>query len=230
MRRADRLFQILQALRPGPTTAAALAGRLEVSERTIYRDVRDLIDSGVPIEGEAGLGYVLAETFHLPPLMFSAEEVEALTLGARVVESWADPALVRAARSVLEKVDAVLPEPMRGQGERSRLFSVQFEPSAAVAERLGSLREAIRDRHKVVLHYRRPDGVESERVVQPLCLVLMMSSWMLAAWCELRADFRSFRLDRVDRMTVLDEAFEEQPDQGLEAFLRKVHAEGEENP
>lgn len=203
-------------------TAAALANRLGVSERTVYRDVSDLVASGVPIEGEAGVGYSLSEHFHLPPLMLTPDEVEALTLGARVVEEWADPELVAAARSVLEKVEAVLPEPLKRGAQQSRLFSVSFDSSDEVAQRLATLRGAVRDRRKVCFHYRRADGTESERTVEPICLVLMMSAWLLAAWCELRSDFRTFRLDRMGDLRLLDETFMDNSARGLTPFLRTV--------
>ncbi len=134
MRRADRLFQIVQFLRSRRvTTARWLAERLEVSERTIYRDVRDLLASGVPIDGEAGIGYAIRRGFDLPPLMFSREELDALAFGARIVESWADPALATAARSVLSKVQTVLPDNLKNGIDAATLFSpmVRIQPEVA---------------------------------------------------------------------------------------------------
>jgi predicted DNA-binding transcriptional regulator YafY len=171
MRRADRLFQIIQVLRRGRlTTATQLAERLEVSERTIYRDVKDLMASGVPIEGEAGVGYIMGLDFDLPPMMFSHEEVQALVLGARMVESFGDASLRTAARSVLDKVEAVLPEDLRAQVESTALFSLPFVLEDGTRERLGWLREGIDQRRKMRLEYRDQKDQNSERVVRPLGL------------------------------------------------------------
>jgi predicted DNA-binding transcriptional regulator YafY len=223
MRRADRLFQIIQILRHCRlTTARHLAKRLEVSERTVYRDIRDLISSGVPIEGEAGVGYVLPRTFDVPPLMFTADEIEALVLGVRVVEAWADADLVRAARSLLEKVQAVLPAAADRPLDELPLFSVSFTASPEVAARVAALRGAVRDRRKTRFRYVRADGQESERTVRPLCLTLMMTTWLLTAWCETKRDFRNFRLDRMSYLEVLDEVFGEDEARSLEAFLRTL--------
>lgn len=223
MRRADRLFQIIQILRRGRvTTAARLAEELEVSVRTVYRDVSDLVCSGVPIEGEAGVGYALPRSFDLPPLMFTEDEIEALVLGARTVESWADPALKEAAARVLSKVEAVLPDRLRARVTDSAIFSLNFRPDPGIDGALGLLRQALRGRRKVRFSYRRGDGAGSSRVVRPLCLSLTAPVWLFTAWCELRADFRNFRVDRMDRVTVLDEGFEQEPGRGLGDFLRQV--------
>ncbi len=198
MRRADRLFQIVQFLRSRRvTTARWLAERLEVSERTIYRDVRDLIASGVPIDGEAGIGYAIRKGFDLPPLMFSHDELQALTLGARIVESWADPALATAARSVLSKVETVLPQHLKGGIDAVQLFSPMIRLQPDVAAIMATLRCAIDERHKVHFTYTRQDGEGSQRSVWPLGLFFWGQVWTLGAWCELREAFRSFRLDRI---------------------------------
>src|SRR4051812_39275569 len=156
MRRADRLFQIVQRLRRhgAVVTAAALAHELEVSERTVYRDVADLVASGVPITGEAGVGYRLPRgAFDLPPLMFTEDEIEALVLGARVVESWADPALARAAADVLAKVEVVLPPALRERIAGATLFALNLRERAAESGHLTTLRAAVRERRKVRLAY-----------------------------------------------------------------------------
>ncbi len=224
MRRADRLFEIIQIMRRRRlTTAAYLAERLEVSERTIYRDLRHLSCSGVPIDGEAGLGYVL-RGFDLPPLMFSKEEIEALVLGARVVESWGDPGLVKAARSLLGKVEVVLPDELKGRLDTSPVFAVNFRPQPAVAADLSTLRHAIGERHPIRFAYRRADGTDSVREVRPLCVTFMAPVWMLSAWCELRQAFRNFRLDRMTELQTLDQTFEEEPGRSLADFLREVTA------
>lgn len=221
MRRADRLFQIIQILRRGRvTTAARLAKELEVSERTVYRDIRDLVCTGVPIEGEAGVGYALPRSFDLPPLMFTEDEIEALVLGARTVKSWADPGLKDAAERVLSKVEAVLPDALKARITESAIFALNFRPEPAIGGFLGLLRQAQREQRKVHLHYRRADGIESHRVVRPLCLSFTAPMWMLSGWCELRDDFRNFRLDRMDKIELLDETFEHEPGRSLEDFLR----------
>jgi predicted DNA-binding transcriptional regulator YafY len=224
VRRADRLFQIVQLLRGRRlTTAAWLADELEVSPRTVYRDIRDLICSGVPIDGEAGVGYTLPSRFDLPPLMFSRDEIEAMVLGARVVEGWADAGLVAAARSALRKIEAVIPERLRPRLERSRLFAVNFSKErAAIGERLAALRRAVDLRLKVQLSYAREDGEKSARVVWPLCLAFFGPNWLLTAWCELRDDFRNFRLDRINAIELLEEPFEEQPGRSLEDFFKRI--------
>jgi predicted DNA-binding transcriptional regulator YafY len=225
MRRADRLFEIVQILRRRRlTTATQLADRLEVSERTVYRDIRDLIAAGVPIEGEAGLGYVL-RGYDLPPLMFSEDEIEALVLGARTVESWADPELARAARSILDKVDAVLPERLRGRLEDAALFAPNPKRSRAAGETLGSLRRATREHRMVRFAYTDADGQQTQREVRPLCQTFWASVWLLSGWCELRDDFRSFRIDRIADLELLDRSFEEEPGRTLVDFLARVTGE-----
>ena len=223
MRRADRLFQIVQMLRRRRlTTAAQLAERLEVSERTVYRDIRDLSGSGVPILGEAGVGYRLGKDFDLPPLMFSGEEVQALVLGARMVESWGDSELRQAARSVLTKVEAVLPPSKRQQLHDTALFSLSFRVSKEVRANVGALRKAIDARTKIRLDYKDREGVASGRVVCPLGLYFWGNVWTLGAWCELREDFRNFRLDRIEKATSTSETFRSEPPLTLEDYVRAM--------
>ncbi len=223
MRRADRLFQIVQMLRRRRlTTAAQLAERLEVSERTVYRDIRDLSGSGVPILGEAGVGYRLGKDFDLPPLMFSGEEVQALVLGARMVESWGDSELRQAARSVLTKVEAVLPPSKRQQLHDTALFSLSFRVSPEVRANVGALRKAIDARTKIRLDYKDREGVASGRVVCPLGLYFWGNVWTLGAWCELREDFRNFRLDRIEKATSTNEKFRSEPPLTLEDYVRAM--------
>lgn len=223
MRRADRLFQIVQKLRGGRlVTASQLADHLEVSARTIYRDVRDLLSSGVPILGEAGVGYTLPRSFDLPPLMFDRQEIEALVIGARIVGSWGDKRLARAAKAVLSKVEAVLPERLRRQLDETALFAPSFHVPPEARAFLGELRAAMERRQKVRLDYRDAEGRPTERVLRPLGLFFWGTGWSLLAYCELREDFRNFRLDRMQTLDVLDEAFELEPGRTLEDFLRRV--------
>jgi predicted DNA-binding transcriptional regulator YafY len=223
LRRADRLFQIVQLLRRDRlSTAAKLARELRVSERTIYRDIQDLTCSGVPIEGEAGVGYALPRSFDLPPLMFTVDELEALVAGARVIQAWADPALREAARTALGKVEAVVPEAVRARLLHSEIHAPDFFAPPGAARFMGELREALRDQRKVAMRYRRGDGQESARVVLPLGLFFWGYTWSLVAWCEWRGAFRTFRLDRVLELTVLPGTFEPGPGQSLAEFLQDI--------
>jgi predicted DNA-binding transcriptional regulator YafY len=223
VRRADRLFQIIQYVRGHRvTTAAELARALEVSERTVYRDIRDLVLSGVPIEGEAGVGYVLRKGFDLPPLMFTPDEVEALVLGTRVVSSWADTELGRAAESALGRITAALPDDLRERVLESRLFAPGFHVRPEVAKCLGLLREATEKKRKAWLSYRDSEEAITVRTVRPLALAFFGYTWMLSAWCELRNDFRNFRLDRVEEMNLLDEHFAAEPGKTWDDYLTQM--------
>lgn len=223
MRRADRLFQIIQILRHRRiTTAARIAERLGVSERTVYRDIRDLGLSGVPIEAEAGVGYRLGKDFELPPLMFTVDEIQALVLGARMVESWGDEVLQRAAGSVLEKVHAALPEAERGRVHSTALFSLAFRVPPEARARLGRLRRAIDETRRVQLRYHDREGQPSTRTVRPLGLYFWGATWTLGAWCELRQGFRNFRLDRIETDEVLDSTFVLEPPVTLDDYVRAV--------
>jgi predicted DNA-binding transcriptional regulator YafY len=207
MRRADRLFQIIQILRRStrPVTAAALAEELEISKRTVYRDVADLIGQRVPIEGEAGLGYLLATDYDMPPLMLTSDEIEAVMLGAQWVAGRSDKILSNAARDVVAKIAAVVPE-------RLRPFIV--EPSVGAKPTIGEpeervdtsmLRSAIRNGVKLRLRYRSEAGEESERTVWPVILGYAETTRLLVAWCEMRQNFRHFRTDRIIEAEMLDE-------------------------
>jgi predicted DNA-binding transcriptional regulator YafY len=208
VRRADRLFRIVQRLRRrGVTTARSLAEDLGVSERTVYRDVRDLVLSGVPVLGEAGVGYALPRGYDLPPLMFNEEEIEALVLGARVVQSWADPQLRAAAGDVLAKIEAVLPPALRDRLTASALLSPGIRLSRAIAAELGTLRTAMHEKRKIRFQYIDRAGAATSRTIWPLALAFWGKSWSVAGYCELRQDFRNFTAERVTGLTVLDEKF-----------------------
>jgi predicted DNA-binding transcriptional regulator YafY len=203
MRRADRLFQIVLCLRRRrAVTAEQMAEELEVSVRTIYRDIRDLMASGVPIDGEAGVGYRLRPGFDLPPLMFSAEELQALRLGAEIVQGWADRDLARAARTALERIEAVLPEKLHRTGPQP-FFVPDFFIPAATKNYLTELRHAIQARHQIRIGYVRADGEASTRQVEPVGLFFWGNRWTLGAWCGLRQAFRTFRLDRITSVDLL---------------------------
>ena len=223
MRRADRLFRIVQLLRTRRlTTAAWLARELEVSQRTIYRDVHALGLSGVPIEGEAGVGYRL-RGFDLPPLMFDEREIEALVLGARFVRSWSDPELARAATQALSKVESALPERLRPRLDDISLFAPRYGNEQPVAEQLRPLRAAIVERRRVRFSYRREDGKRSARTVRPVGLFFWGYNWTLVAWCELRDDFRSFRLDRMTSPRRLESGFEPEPGKRLVDYFERIN-------
>lgn len=225
MRRADRLFRLVSSLRRRKvTTASRLAAELGVSERTVYRDVRDLIDSGVPISGEAGVGYSLARGFDLPPLTFNDAELTALALGARLVRAWADPELASAAGAVLDKIEAVLPDRLRGRLASSRVFAPGFHVPPALAAHLGKLRRAVDSRFLTRLRYRKSDGDTTSRTVRPLGLFFWGKTWTMATWCELRGDFRTFRLDRIESLSILGDRFPNEPGRQLGDYLRKVGA------
>lgn len=222
MRRADRLFEIIQVMRRRKLTRARdLAQHLEVSERTIYRDIGDLVAGGVPIAGEAGVGYMLEKGYDLPPLMFTEAEIEALVLGARIVESWADPGLAAAAGSVLAKVETVVPERLRRHMAETPLIAPANHWTEPLTVDPAVLRGAVRDRRKIGFGYCDAEGRVSERCVRPLALSFYGPIWLLVAWCETRRDFRCFRLDRMADVAVLGEAFEAEPGKTFADFLAR---------
>ncbi len=229
MRRADRLFQIIQVLRGRrrAVTAKAIAEHLEVSERTVYRDIRDLIASGTPIEGAAGVGYTLRASYDLPPLMFDDDELEALVLGARVVAGFGDEKLARAASALLSKVEAVLPKRLKPKLAEAALFAPRIVDARAAGEALTEIRACLTTREKLRIAYVRGDGTPTTRLVWPLGAFFWGRTWTLTAWCELRGDFRSFRLDRIERVERTGERFDEAPGRTLRDYLRKVGPEAE---
>jgi len=220
MRRADRLFQIIQGLHHDrAVTARQLAEQLEVSDRTIYRDIQDLSLSGVPITGEAGLGYRLMKGFHLSPLMFNEEELAALLLGARMVQTWTDKGLARAAQQAMAKIEHVIPDHLKPELERQEIMVPAFPFSLTVSDELELLRGTIKQQRKVRFDYQREDNEKSTRTVRPLGLFYWGKVWTLAAWCELRDGFRNFRLDRMSHITSLEERYEVIEGRTLQDFL-----------
>jgi len=203
------------------TRARDLSEALEVSERTIYRDIQDLMASGVPIEGEAGVGYVLKAGFDLPPLMFKEQEIEALVLGARIVESWADAELAAAASDVIAKVEAVIPERLRGYMANTALLAPAHHYMEPVTFDMAELRRAVRSHLKVHFNYCNAIAEDSQRTVRPLCLAYFGPVWLLSAWCELREDFRTFRLDRIENFEVRTDRFPSEPGKTLHDFLKR---------
>jgi predicted DNA-binding transcriptional regulator YafY len=224
MRRADRLFQIVQIIRGRRlTTAAQLAQRLEVSERTVYRDVADLQHQGVPIEGEAGVGYRLGQGFDLPPLMFSADEARALVASVRMAQVWQDPALAQASQLALGKILSVLPPSARAAAQSMAVYAPPLGLEPAVQAVLQTLREAAQARHKVQVDYQDASGSLTQRTLRPLGCFYWGKVWTLAAWCETRQDFRSFRLDRIAQVKLLQDAkshFVDEAGKTLADYLR----------
>jgi predicted DNA-binding transcriptional regulator YafY len=209
MRRAERLFQIIQILRRAraPVTAEAMAEELETSIRTIYRDIAELLAQRVPVRGEAGVGYLLERGFDLPPLMLTPDEIEAAVLGAQWVAGRGDPDLARAARDLVAKIGAVIPDHLRP-------FLLEATASAparplimADTMDVARLRAWIRAQKKVNLTYRTEDGAESQRTVWPIAIGYYETVRVVAAWCELRNDFRHFRTDRVIEAEFIDERY-----------------------
>ena len=229
MRRADRLFQLVQVLRSRRfATGQQIADELGVSKRTVYRDIADLQRSGVPIQGEAGVGYRIDRGFELPPLSFNAPEIESLVLGARIVASWGDAGLAEAVRSAMTKVEAVLPEPLRRVLLETPLFAPGRPGAAAMTAELAVLRRAVGEHRPIGFAYTRADGVESQRTVRPLALYFWGTKWTLAAFCEYRGDYRSFRPDRMRDVRVLDGAFDGSDGVHLAGFLESVERRARE--
>ncbi len=204
MRRADRLFQIVQHLRGGRlTTAKDLAERLEVSPRTIYRDVADLMANGVPIDGEAGLGYMMRDGYDLPPLMFTRAEVTALVAGARLIRAWGGAAMALGAENALDKIETVLPADALEKARSVNVYAIAPDGmDDMLRARLDAIEAHVAASERLKLAYRDKSGAETARVVRPLGVWFWGQVWTLVAWCELRDDFRMFRVDRVEGMQV----------------------------
>ncbi len=227
MRRADRLFQIVQYLRGGRlVTARQLGERLEVSIRTIYRDIADLQSTGVPIDGEAGVGYILREGFDLPPLMFSRDEIIALVAGARLVRAWGGASMARAAEEALIKIEAVIPEEERTRLRRTEIHAVGAEITDEHRALLDYLQAAADVRAVVSIGYHDAEGAVSDRTIRPLGLWFWGKVWTLVAWCELRNDFRMFRIDRIERFGDTGRTFRPETGKALADFYRRMERDG----
>lgn len=226
MRRADRLFQIVQHLRGGRlVTAARLAEWLEVSERTIYRDIADLQSTGVPIDGEAGVGYLMRDGFDLPPLMFTRDEIVALVAGARLIRAWGGAAMARAAEEALVKIEAVLPDAERHRANQIEIHAIAQEMTPEVRERIDTMEKAVEGRNRLALSYLDAEARPTERTVRPLGLWFWGKVWTLVAWCELRDDFRMFRLDRIAWMENGGAPFRPERGKTLADFYRAMEEE-----
>ena len=223
MRRTDRLFDIIQILRDGKLHRAQdIAERLEVSVRTMYRDMDTLVASGVPVEGERGVGYMISEQITLPPLNLSVEELEALNLGMAIVAEAADPDLKAAAESLAAKVDAVLPERVVSAADEWKFAVYPFADAARGFAHMPTLRAAIRARQKLHVVYRSKEDVSTTRTIRPLHMEYWGRIWTLTSWCELRNDFRVFRVDLIERAEALPEMFVDEPGKRLSDYMASL--------
>lgn len=229
MRRADRLFQIIQILRRSrrPITADAIAFELETSKRTVYRDIADLMGQRVPIRGEAGIGYILDGGYDLPPLMLTPDEIEAAVLGAQWVASRGDPALARAAKDLIAKIGAAVPERLRPYVQEPASGTPPAWNAVADTIDMARVRAHIHAGRKIRLDYRDEAGQASERVIWPVTIGYRDATRMLVAWCELRAAFRSFRTDRVAGAEFLEDRYPERPAVLRAKWRRAVEADRE---
>lgn len=220
-RRADRLLALLERLRSRPvSTAASLAASLEVSIRTVYRDIDALVATGVPVRGEAGVGYVLEAGYHLPPLNLTAEEAEALALGARVLATWSDGAVAGQASAALAKIRAVLPASGQAGVDRNLFWAPQWVERIAPRVDLLELKRAAQGRRVLVIEYEALNGARTTRTVRPLSINFFGPVWVLAAWCERAEDFRCFRLDRIESLRMTGATFRDEDGKRLADFKR----------
>ncbi|MCV0394179.1 MAG: YafY family transcriptional regulator [Rhizobiaceae bacterium] len=231
MRRADRLFQIVQHLRGGRLVTARMLGeRLEVSERTIYRDIADLQSTGVPIDGEAGVGYLMREGYDLPPLMFTRDEIVALVAGARMVRAFGGATMARAAEEALIKIGTVLPEAERARIARTEIHTPDGFMSEAVRNAIDAIERAIEKRDVLGLDYSDEAGHATQREVRPLGLWFWGRVWTLVAWCELRDDFRAFRIDRIAEFRPAGRNFRPERGKTLADFYRQMELRERSRP
>ena len=230
MRRAERLFRILQLMRKTnrSITAQEIAGSLEVSIRTIYRDIAHLIGSGVPIDGEAGVGYLLRDHHDLPPLTFTFEQLEALAFGAKAAAMLADDHLATAAQTALDKIEEVLPPEHAARLRSVPLFATRPAGSGKVPEHLSYIREATSAKRKLRVTYRSLGDQITTRTVRPLGLTNFGAIWLAISWCELRDDFRNFRIDRIEGMQVLKTKFKDEAGKTLADYFHKENPHNDE--
>lgn len=223
-RKSDRLFRIVTLLQGRRTalTAARIAEQLEVSIRTVYRDIQDLMMSGVPIVGEAGTGYMLDRRYHLPPIMFDDEEIECLVLGMAMVGSWTDAATAGIARRTLAKLRGTMGDAQRESLGSAALFAPQSANKPPWTIDFTEIRRCVRERIKVRIAYGDEAGAQTERTVRPLALAFFGPVWVMTGWCELRQDFRNFRLDRIGRMAILDAPFRQEKGKTLHDYLKSI--------
>ncbi len=223
MRKAERLNEIVHQLRRmhQAVTADTLAALFEVSPRTIYRDIQDLMDSGIPITGEAGVGYVIDKQYHLPPIMFDADEIEAIALGIGMVSNWTDAAFARKAKSAYEKIQATLTAPMIHELTQISTFSAPSRYKIPWKVNFTEVRECIRRKQFVTFSYLDLSDQVTERTIRPLALISFSPIWLLAGWCEMRQNFRNFRLDRISDFSVSPQRFRDEKGKALSDYLKE---------
>ncbi len=221
MAKADRLLTIITLLKGRRTviTARQLSEVLETSERTVYRDIQVLLDSGFPVEGEAGVGYRLQPGFEIPPIMFTEEQLLAVQLGLKMAQGWSDKELAEAAEQARIKIEAVIPERLKQTCQQKSLLVTKHYLETDAAKHSLTIRKAIHDSRYLTLHYQRADGENSMRTLRPLGLVYWGQKWTLIAWCKLRQDYREFRLDRIKNLSVTGEKFIVDEKINLENYL-----------
>jgi predicted DNA-binding transcriptional regulator YafY len=224
MRRAERLNDIVHHLRRmhQAVTANTLAETYEVSPRTIYRDIQNLIDSGVPINGEAGVGYVIDKSYHLAPIMFDADELEAIALGIGMVGNWTDKQFAAKAQSAFKKIQATLPAPLIHELHQISTFSAPSHYKIPWEVSFTQIRECIRRKNKVQFNYLDLQQQTTQRTIWPLALISFSPVWLVAGWCELRQSFRNFRLDRISKFMPLDSRYTNEKDKNLQAYLAQI--------
>lgn len=223
MRRADRLMKIAHFLRSRrrAVTAQQIGDEFDICTRTVYRDIQELLNLGTPIQGEAGVGYVIDKQYYLPPVTFDTEELEAIGLGISMVSQLTDDKFSLKAKSAFAKIQAVLPAPLQGELEQITTYSRTGPATLPWTVSFSELRESIRKRNKLRILYADETQQVSTRVLRPLALIFFSPGWLLAGWCETRQDFRNFRIDRIQSMERLDEIFVDQPDKDLAAYKVK---------
>ena len=231
MHKSERLFQLVNILksRRFAITANELANKLQVSQRTIYRDIQHLQSSGVPVEGEAGTGYLIAD-YDLPPMMFTLEELQALLLGSKMVSAWTDPQLAAKAQAAITKINAVLPQQLKQQVEQLPYLVSGFHHGKSHQATTLLLRQAIANKTSIEFDYLDANQQPSHRIADPLGLVYWGAKWTLIAYCQLRCDYREFRLDRIQSIVALSNEFETTPEKNLAHYMALIEAKYQAKP
>lgn len=224
MRRAERLMGIVHYLRRmrHAVTARKIAEDFGICRRTVYRDIQDLMNTGVPIYGEAGVGYIIDKQYHLPPVMFDPDELEAIALGVNMVRNWTDEAFATKATSAMEKIQAVVPGSLLRELEQLSTYSAPSAARIPWQVSFSGIRECIRNKYKINFTYTDLKDRTTERKVRPLSLVFFGPVWLLVSWCETRRDFRNFRLDRITDLKITKDIFRDEKGKTLAAYLKQM--------
>lgn len=224
MRRSDRLFQIVNYLqgRRVAVTAQAIAEEFDISVRTVYRDIQDLILTGVPISGEAGVGYLMDSSHCLPPMTLDVGELETLMLGISMVHSWTDDTMAKSAKSIMSKIKNVLSDKDREIFAGTALFAPPSSMQIPWSVDFSAFRSAIRDKRKIEIEYTDDKGANTRRVIWPLSMSFFGATWLVLGWCELRTDHRFFRLDRMRKASELNDTFTDTHETNLRNYLQRL--------